>query len=333
MEKIKYLLQEFSTASDSNNFMQFTAVAGYIGKPSDKTPCGSKPGYHVAFDPNVAGLAVSKLVGMGVNCSWDGDGSLKKHNKNFKIGVIDKAYVDEDKIMVEGHLWKLDFADICDTIESAKEALGCSVEVLLFELQEDAENKLQIATQYEFTGLSILFKDKAAFMNTQLMCAALEEGEEELTDAELKAAQEAHEKIVMEKIDVKLQEFSEKLEPAVKTITEFAATQAAAPTNPVPAEPATKVDPAPTADFAAIIDVMKVGFESLRADFAAKPEPKEIPQRKTKMDFSGLDKNEGKEDKTIMEFAEEIDKNPNLSESDKWQKKAELWAKAQHEAE
>ena len=161
---------DFSVQSDNKNYLKFSATAGFVGTPTRATPNGGSKGYKIVIE-NAAADNINELVGAGVNCSWGWSDSFKTHDKSFKIGVIDNAIVEDGKILVEGHLWKSDFPDICDTIESSRDSLGCSIEIFSNGFLMDDETKIETLQDVHFTGMAIVYKNKAAFEGTNFMCS------------------------------------------------------------------------------------------------------------------------------------------------------------------
>lgn len=286
---------DFAVKPLNDNYLQFTATAGYIGKPTRVTPCGGATGYNIILGD---GDNVSELVGAGVNCSYD----YKKHNKAFKIGVIDCATVEDDAISVEGHLWRTDFPDVCDTIECAKNSLGCSVEVYCNGVDVDDEAKTQTLRDVHFTGMSIVYKDKAAFEGTNFMCSMVEEEGNFVTEKELQAA-------VAQAVDAKIEklraEFAKQIEElkSVKSVEEI------------------KEEPVKT-EFSA--DIVKAAMKEVIEEWAATVDAKSAPSvaRKTQQFSSEA---QFKSEKSLVELSKEIDDDPNLDENQKWSAQLAVW--------
>ena len=167
--------------------MPFSGVCLYADTPSDGVPCGcDKP---VAFSKEAIENALNSFVGMGVNCRynpWDyPEDALTGHDDHFKIGVVEHAALSEDGgVNIDGLLWKNDLSEVCFMIKNAKESLGFSVEVFVENMEDYGDNYL--VTKFTFTGVSILYKNLAAFKATQLAAQA-KKGGNLMTKEELEA--------------------------------------------------------------------------------------------------------------------------------------------------
>lgn len=326
-KKKNFKVIQFSVEEAENpDLMKFSAVAGYVDTPTDATPCGGTDGYKTIIEGETAD--VQSLVGMGVNVSyWD---DFKSHDRYFKIGTITAASVEGQEIHVEGHLWKSDFPDICDTIQCAKDSMGCSVEVYFDGIVYDNEAKTILCKGAHFTGLAILYKNKAAFTNTSIMCS-IKDAEGEKMNEEMKQALEAMKK----ENDEKFKAISE----AVDGIKQ--ALEAAKNAQPKPKEPeAGNAGNAGEDDkgkeenkqelSAAISAAISEGFKQALADMNPKAKEETEPKnpegagRKTKQDFSGIPNNH-EDKKSYMELCAEVDADPHLTDSQKWAKKMDIW--------
>lgn len=149
--------------------MPFSGVCMFTETASDGTPCGSdKP---VAFSREATEKALDSFIGMGVNCTYYEWGapeySLTGHDMRFKIGVVEEAKLNNDgQVEIKGHLWKSDFYDVCYMIKNAKDSLGFSVEVVISDMEERSD--FYFVNDFTFTGVAILYKNLAAFKDTQL---------------------------------------------------------------------------------------------------------------------------------------------------------------------
>lgn len=224
--KMKLNVVSFSVAQDENpDFMKFDAVVGYIDTPTDATPCGGVEGYQLVISSE--GMDVQSLIGSGVNVAWsdgwfyDAEDTLKSHNPRFKVGVIDSAQVVGNQIMASGHLWKADFPDVCDTIECAKESLGCSVEAYFDGYKKNDEAKTITGFGAHFTGVAILYKNKAAFKSTKIMCSILQEDEN--LNEEIKAALAAAIEEQNKAFELKFAAIGESMEKFEKSVQELSA--------------------------------------------------------------------------------------------------------------
>ena len=322
---------KFSTApiQDNPDVLKFSALVGYLDTPSDATPCGGQRGYQLILSS--ADADVQSLVGTGVNVTWhdswfsDPNRSLKGHNVRFKVGVIDAAELRGNEIWVDGHIWRHDFPDVCDTLESAKDSLGCSVEVNYNGLKRDDANKQMTISGCRFSGIAVLFKNKAAFKSTSFMCSILDdEGENELNEEQLKAKFEEQSKA----LDDKLAKFQEEQAAELKKVTDALA-QFAEQKAPQGNEPEENAPAEQKMDFSelskAIVDGVAEVIKAQAAPAPKAPEPKE-PERKTGVEFSGIaDPKLGGEEKKAMELSAEIDNDDNLTAEQKWAKQLALF--------
>ena len=282
---------DFNITGGNENFLNFKATAGYIGKPTRATPTGGTGGYNVVLN---GGENVSELIGSGVNCSYGANG-FKKHDKSFKIGVIDNAVLEGDQIKVGGHLWRSDFPDVCDTIECAKDALGCSVEVYGL-VETDEESKTQKLNDVHFTGMSIVYKSKAAFDGTQFMCAIAEKEEKSLTEAEIKKKieEEVEKRVGALKAELASSAEKESGEKEVKEELDFSKL-----TNE-------------------LLSAIKEGFVKMQKEMEKLP----APARKTQQFASEA---QFKEEETLIELSKKIDDDATLTPEQKWAAQMRLW--------
>lgn len=311
---------------DNPNLLKFSAVVGHVNRPSDGTPCGGIQGYKVILSDD--GIDVDSLKGSGVDCVWanswfaDGSANLKGHDAQFKIGVINDAWIENGEIHASGHLWKRDFPDICDTIECAKDSLGCSVEASYTGIKRNDTDKTLTCSGVNFTGVAILYKSKAAFKNTSFMCSLMDENEEneELEKNEILS-------IVNDAVSAQFAEAQKaqderlgKIEKALLALSE----------KPEAKEPKKPAENPQGFDFSeltkSIVEAVKTGIEASTKVETKEPEKVEGPKRKTGIDFSTVKNfDNDNEPKSYLELAEEVDKDDTLTESQKWAKKFELW--------
>ena len=335
MEKNKYYvnIENFAAENTDNpDLMKFSATVGFLDTPTDATPCGGLNGYKTVISSE--GTDVQSLVGMGVNVAYGWGDDFKSHDRFFKIGVINSVHMEGNEIKAEGHLWKCDFPDICDTIECAKESLGCSVEVWFEKIVEDKDNMNIIGKNAHFTGVAILYKSKAAFTKTSIMCAIKEQEEKNLNEEIQKALKEQND-AVEEKFSA-VNEAISKLTASVEALS--AKKDDVADEAKVSAD---DVDSKAGFDFEAfskaIVDGV-VGAINSKADskaddaasqnLAANSEDSSVDasaNRKTVADFGSQKQCEGNEEKTLMELCAEVDADNSLSDGQKWSKKLALW--------
>ena len=301
---------DFTTTNSNENYLYFKATAGFVGKPTRETPCGGNKGYNVVL---ADGNNVNELVGAGVNCSYGWNNDFKQHDKGFKIGVIDAAAIVDDAIKVEGHLWKADFPDICDTIESAKEALGCSVEVYSFGVVNDDKAKTQTLQDVHFTGLSLVYKNKAAFEGTQFMCSLALKEANVLTETEMQAAIDKAVENKLSELKISLTaDFAKMLDEKLK-----AQEEADLSAQPVDLQVQTPFDVKELAD--KIVEAVKFGLDAEGKKVGVENKK---PQRKTNQFVS---EPQFQKEKSFMELSKEIDDDPNLTPEQKWVAQMRIW--------
>ena len=313
----------FSSMQDASNpdVLPFEAVLGYVDTPTDATPCGGYSGYKTILSSE--NIDIDSLVGSGVNIRWDWwpEDNMTGHNPRFKVGVIDAAELDGTAIKAKGHLWKSDFPDVCEVVENAKDSLGFSVEVYSDGIKLDHAEKNATCLGVHFTGASILYKSKAAFQKTSIMCSIMNDKENDKVNEEVKQALEAQNKTVEEKFNA----LNDKVAKLTESVQALAAQPKAEPKEPEQGEP--KNEPAPAMDFSAVTDAIKTAIaEGLKAQsFSANPkEEGKEPERKTVQALS-TDKQLANSEKTAMELSAEVDKDETLTASQKWSKQLSIW--------
>lgn len=165
----------FTTSPDHVNKMSWQGIVAFVDKPTNGAPGGAY-GYKAIFGKAEMEAKYKTLEGMGVNCDWpDGywsspEDALADHDKRFKIGYISEVWLEDDKVMAKGFIWKKDFYDVTTMLINGKDALGFSVEASIYdyEIQEGNEELIYIK-DFVFTGVAVLWKTKAAFNDTQLL--------------------------------------------------------------------------------------------------------------------------------------------------------------------
>ena len=310
----------FSSMQDTTNpdILPFEAVLGYVDTPTDATPCGGYPGYKTVLGSE--DIDIESLVGSGVNVRWDywPEDNMTGHNPRFKVGVIDEAHLEGTTIKAKGHLWRSDFPDVCEVVENAKESLGFSVEIYSDGVTVDHKQEQVTCKGVHFTGASILYKSKAAFRQTSIMCSILDtEGENDMNE-EVKQALEAQEKKFTEAID--------KLTNAVQALSEQKKDEAPADEPKDNATADTKQDFSAMGE--AISKAIADGFAGLKQELSAvqnvAPKADNEPERKTVQNLESEAQLANKE-KTAMELSAEIDNDNTLTASQKWAKQMEVW--------
>jgi hypothetical protein len=184
------------------------------------------------------------MLEMPLNCEYPDDEwfsnpalAFTQHNTRFVIGSVRKTWIDGENFMCSGIIWKDNFADVAWMIQNAKDALGFSVELYPLEHEVQADG-FDHVTKLEFTGLTICWKNVAAFSDTFLTQLAAsrkiknEKVDDTMTPEEMKAMLEGFtqsmtaeiakvQSSVESKVDaleskIKAQEEAEKVEAAKK---------------------------------------------------------------------------------------------------------------------
>ena len=293
---LKFSNFDFSGESEHINKMIFSGACLPIGVPSDGIPCGAdKP---VVFAPEAALKALDTFAGMGVDCVYDSvdypECVLTGHDHRFKIGVVDGATIRDDFVNITGHLWVNDFYDVCFMIKNAKDSLGFSVEVKVTDMEED--NDYWYVKDFTFTGVAILYKNLAAFKETQLAASRKRErdGEELMDEKTISSIVEA----VKAGID-----FGSIVKEAIAPIEERLGKLE---------EKEMKVD----------FSEINTKLDNLEAKFAEKNVHITVPERKTNktdVDIDSADK------ETLAESIKKIDENVMLSASEKMAQNMKAW--------
>jgi hypothetical protein len=147
------------------NKVPFSGILTRIGLPSDGAPGGSN-GKRIILSLSAARMALSSLLGMAV----DYVPSLDGHNPKAKIGIIDSAHIDADRILISGILYGADFPDLIAHLRAKTGQLGFSFEASEVQVADPKADPLLIEG-CTFTGAAILRKDKAAYHSTTFSAA------------------------------------------------------------------------------------------------------------------------------------------------------------------
>jgi hypothetical protein len=101
---------------------------------------------------------------MGTNYSPN----LDSHSPQHKVGVIAGAYIDGNKVRVNGFLWQRDFPNVKRDLDEGR--LGMSMELQDVKVR-DANARVWYLEDFHFSGATILFKSAAAYTATSLTAA------------------------------------------------------------------------------------------------------------------------------------------------------------------
>lgn len=163
---------------DHPNRHPFTGVLTFVDRPSDN-PVGGAKGKRTIIPKAVAEAALESLLGMAVDFKPDFDG----HDKTSKIGLITEANLVGDEVQIAGFFYAADFPKECARIVAEKDALGFSYECQARIQSPDADP--WVVESCVFTGAAVLYKDRAAYIETSLAASAAEF--EDMTPEQLKA--------------------------------------------------------------------------------------------------------------------------------------------------
>lgn len=153
--KSKEFLTEYSGR------INFEGTLCILDEPSDKSPSGGR-GHQILLSKEVAETYLEKLIGAPINYKEDWSG----HNIEITIGLISKAWIEDDKLKVLGHLITATNPNIIDKIKSLPDnSLGMSYEMLNAKV-ENINASIWKLIKAPFTGAAILFKNKAAYQKS-----------------------------------------------------------------------------------------------------------------------------------------------------------------------
>lgn len=141
------------------NRRTFSGVLTTVDKPSDKSPKGAD-GRRVILTHTAAKAALSGLVGQAIDfkANWDG------HDARQKCGIITHAELKGKEVHVSGFIYKKDFPDVIDKLETGAE-MGMSYELANCHVA-DIGAKVWTLTRVNFTGAAILLRNLAAYKST-----------------------------------------------------------------------------------------------------------------------------------------------------------------------
>lgn len=158
--------QDVSVTLDSShsNKLKFTGTVMLLDEFSDYTPNGAEAGIYLSSED--AKESCESLNLMGINCVWSDwypEDTMTGHDSRFKVGVVEKAYVEGNKLKIDGFVYQHDFPEIAYFIKNAVKSLGFSVEVLCDPVPYEDGYKL---TNIEFTGVAMCYSNVAAYTKT-----------------------------------------------------------------------------------------------------------------------------------------------------------------------
>jgi len=149
------------------NKMLFKGILLFLDQPSQQPPHGSE-GHQIEVPKEAAEHALKSLVGMGINYKPD----LEGHDPKKKIGVISKAWIEGNKVEVEGIIWPKDFPEAVRALRANRGDLGMSMELgNVYVTDQDAD--VWVLEKFHFTGATVLKKESAAYQHTSLAASAV----------------------------------------------------------------------------------------------------------------------------------------------------------------
>jgi hypothetical protein len=149
---------------DHPNELKFTGTLVRLDEASTKAPNGSQ-GHRILIPKALAERKYKTLIGMGINYATD----LDQHQPTRKVGVIKKAWIEGNAILVSGVIWKKDFPDAEKDLK--QKDLGMSFEASDIDVV-DAKADIWTLKDLCFTGAAILYKASAAYFKTEALAAS-----------------------------------------------------------------------------------------------------------------------------------------------------------------
>lgn len=309
--KINASLSEVTLSAEPNK-MLITGCVATIGKASTGSPCGAD-GKLVAFTKEAVESCGKSFEGMPLNCTypdgWFAEGTdLFTNHGTTNIGFIRKVYAQEDNLMAEIVIWKEKFPDEAYMIVNGMNALGFSLEWYATATHE--QDDVVYMDEFEGCGCAILWQNCAAFSDTFIEKLAAAKAKESESDVEMtKEEKEALVKGISASV-------VESMEERLKSIEGAQAELKAA------------VDKSGEADKA--IAEMKAAVDKAQAEVDALKEAAEKAAEESQEDAEG----DGEQVQASADnipapkAGQGIVPNPNVGESDKAGKMAEINASA-----
>lgn len=195
---------DFSVKTESHsNKMRFTATVMYLDQYSDGIPDGTVWS-KIFLEKSECEKALDTMNLMGINCVWKDwgttDWQFTGHDPRNKIGVVENTYIEGNELKIDGIIYKNDFQDISRFIKNVMDSIGFSIEASFNEWEETEEGV--IIRDVEFTGVSMLFKNCAAYSETYIeKLSASKKGKEIMTQEERNTFIEEVTKSIMAKIN------------------------------------------------------------------------------------------------------------------------------------
>ena len=311
--KINASLSEVTLSAEPNK-MLITGCIATIGKASTGSPCGAD-GKLVAFTKESVEVCGKSFEGMPLNCTYP-DGWFAESTELFtnhgttNIGFIRKVYAQEDNLMAEIVIWKEKFPDEAYMIVNGMNALGFSLEWYATATHE--QDDVVYMDEFEGCGCAILWQNCAAFSDTFIEKLAAAKAKESESDVEM--TKEEKEALVKE-ISASV---VESMEERLKSIEDAQVELKAAVDKSGEADKA-------IADMKAAVDKAQAEVDALKE---AAEKAAEESQEDAESEGDGEQVQASAEEIPAPKAGQGIAPNPNLGESDKAGKMAEINASA-----
>ena len=177
---------DFSVKTESHsNKMRFTATVMYLDQYSDGIPDGTVWS-KILLEKSECEKALDTMNLMGINCLWKEwgttDWQFTGHDTRNKIGVVEKTYIEGNELKIDGIIYKNDFKDISRFIKNVMDSIGFSIEASYSDWEETEEGV--IIRDVEFTGVSMLFKNCAAYSDTYIETLSASKKDKEIMTQE-----------------------------------------------------------------------------------------------------------------------------------------------------
>ena len=154
--------EEEPGSEEYSSWVPFEGVLTLVDVPSDKAPSGSR-GHRVVMTKTAAEAALPSFLGMAVNFRPDWDG----HESRIKCGILTKADIVGQRLVVRGYLHGRDLNEIVKKIKQLPPGcLGMSYEITDTHV-EDMRAQVWKLVRATFTGVAILQREKAAYKQTE----------------------------------------------------------------------------------------------------------------------------------------------------------------------
>jgi hypothetical protein len=161
--RIECCAAELPKAPGHPNRLPFLGILAIVDEPSDKAPGGARC-HNVIMTRQCAVEGLPSLIGMSVNTSADYSG----HDAKRKLGVITKAYMLGNRIIVKGFLYALDWKREIRAMRKKK--LGMSYELNEARIEDMRENNWKI-TKAHFVGAAVQMVEKSAYLKSRFWIA------------------------------------------------------------------------------------------------------------------------------------------------------------------